>query len=104
MKIRKVEVKTVYTIEYTCEELLNIIEDAPKDKTNIKGIFEELGGKACDFNRVLDLYKGDEMLTADELTYIANKLGFDGWEYAGTFNKDRKIRTMIVYNSGDTLQ
>ncbi len=102
-KIRKVEVKTIYTIEYTCKELLNIIVDAPKDKTNINGIFDDLGGEDCKLNRVKDLYKGEEMLTADELTYIANKLGFDGWEFAGTYNKERKIRTITVYNNGDTI-
>ena len=102
-KIRKVEVKTVYTIEYTYKELLNIIANAPYDKTNTKGIFEELGGENVKLSKVKDLYKGDEMLTADEVTYIANKLGFDGWEFAGSYNKERKIRTMIVYNNGDTI-
>lgn len=102
-KIRKVEVKTVYTIEYTYKELLNIIANAPYDKTNTKGIFKELGGENVKLSKVKDLYKGDEMLTAGELTYIANKLGFDGWEFAGTYNKERKIRTITVYNNGDTI-
>nr|DAE67975.1 MAG TPA: translational regulation protein [Caudoviricetes sp.] len=103
MKILKAEVRTSYVIEYSKRDLMDIIANAPKDRKNYLGVFEKCGGENVTMVVVSRYYEGIIDLTPDQLTYIANKLGFDGWENAGYYNRDRKVRNMVVYREGDTL-
>ena len=104
MKIRKVEVRTTYDIEYTIEDLWKIVREAVNDSVNIDKCFYQYGGEQSTLGDVRNLFESFNGFNGDELSYIARKLGFDGWENAGSFDETRDVRTFTVYRYGDTLQ
>lgn len=104
MKIRKVEVRTTYDIEYTIEDLWKIVREAVNDSVNIDKCFYQYDGEQSTLGDVKDLFESFNAFNGDELHYIAYKLGFDGWSNAGYYDKNRHVRTFTVYRYGDTLQ
>lgn len=104
MKIRSAEVKTNYTIEYTLEDLWEIVANAATDYTNVKKIFCKYGGDESKLGEVRDLFESFDGMTADELYYISRKLGFDGWSHCGHYDEFKKVRVLHVYRNGDALQ
>lgn len=104
MKIRKVEVRTTYNIEYSINDLWEIIREAKEDETNFKKCFYKYDGENSTLGDVKDLFESLNGFNGDELNYIAYKLGFDGWSNAGIYDKNRHVRTFTVYRYGDTLQ
>lgn len=104
MKIRKVEVRTTYDIEYTLNDLWLIVGGAMKDKTNIRKCFYQYGGEHSTLEDLRNLFKSHDGFNGDELDYIAYKLGFDGWSNACRYDEYRDVRMFTVYRYGDTLQ
>lgn len=104
MKIIKVEVRTTYYIEYSINDLWKIIREAKEDETNFQKFFYKYDGENSTLEDVKDLFESLNGFNGDELKYIAYKLGFDGWSNAGIYDKNRHVRTFIVYRYGDTLQ
>ena len=104
MKIRKVEVRTTYDIEYTLKDLWNIVGEAMNDVANIEKCFYQYGGENSTLEDVRNLFKSFNAFNGDELNYIAHKLGFDGWSNDGIYDKKRNVRTFTAYKYGDTLQ
>lgn len=104
MKIRKVEVRATYNIEYTLKDFWEIIGGALNDVTNVEKCFHKYNGEKSTLGDVRNLFESFNGFNGDELSYIARKLGFDGWENAGSFDETRDVRTFTVYRYGDTLQ
>lgn len=106
MKVLKSEVKTIYTIEYTKDEMAeakgNWLRNQNLEQTRFPKAFDNedlaMGTLEKEFKEFKEFNRN-----GDFAGYMAYHLGFDGWENAGYYNENKKVRTMSVYNNGDTM-
>lgn len=99
MTITKAEVKTIYDIEITKAEALEIALKARADKRNYLDTFKWVTEETTEeFNRRFDVFNG---LEANETRYLAENLGFDGVVNHG-FPKNG-VWKMSVYRYGDRM-
>ena len=115
MTITEQKVKTIIAIELSLEDIRKAVSDYGKDG------MAHRHARALDFVNPVDIDSvedagswSDSMTVSfieamflngngDTYNYLAQYFGFDGWENAGFFNKNRKVYCMAVFNYGDTL-
>lgn len=112
MKKLETEVRTLYNIELDTADFANILERFHQDKEHGRAI-TIVYPKAFDWvitspeinepfaNIVMRQMHGKAH--GDTFQYIAEYLGFDGWDNGGYYNENKHVYRMTVYNKGDTL-
>lgn len=101
MKITKSEVKTIYTIDIQFKDFADIFNAAKSDEWRPKAAFSEFDLTDTTLGNVGSCFKG--LKEAASIAYIADKLGFDGVENYGYYNKRKGVYTMSVYDTGDAM-
>lgn len=101
MKITSSEVKTIYTIDIQFKDFSEIFCAAKEDEWRHDS---ELGEFDLNDTTLGNIRKCFESLReARSIQYIVRKLGFDGVENYGRYNKRKGVYTMSVYDNGDLL-
>lgn len=103
MKVREVKVRTEYTIEYSLNDLWDIVAKAKADFTNIDECFYNYDGENTKLGQVISLFKSFNDLDGHDCSYLARKFGYDGCINCGYYDDRKDVRIMTVYNNGDTL-
>ena len=85
MKITKSEVKTIYTIDIQFKDFANIFSAAKSDEWKPKAAFKEFDLTDTTIGNINNCFKG--LREVDSIKYIVDKLGFDGVENHGYYNK-----------------
>lgn len=110
MKITKQEVITKYRIEINQQEFTEIFVNyvTSSDDSVCRLCYPKaFGGKRMKEDEISAYnlkaafkYPGDH---GDTYKYIANELGFDGYDWAGMYEDKWNIRIMTVYSNGDCV-
>ena len=101
MKITKSEVKTIYTIDIQFKDFAEIFNAAKSDDLKPEAAFKEFDLNDTTLGNIVSCFKG--LKEAASIRYIVNKLGFDGVENYGYYNKRKGVYTMSVYDTGDAM-
>jgi hypothetical protein len=101
MKITNSEVKTIYTIDIQLKDFANIFSAAKSDEWKPEAAFKEFDLTDTTIGNINTCFKG--LREADSIKYIVDKLGFDGVENYGYYNKRKGVYTMAVYDRGDMM-
>lgn len=113
MKITETKVKTLYNIVLDTADFAILLEQFHDDKKDNAVILYSCQ-KAFDWLETTHAHVSEQRAIAvmgqmhskahgDTYNYLAKSLGFDGWENAGYFDKNKNRYCMVVYNNGDTL-
>lgn len=101
MKIVTTEVKTLYTIDVQFTDFSEIFSKAKTDELRPSKAFKEFNLEDTSLGYVRDCFKA---LKEDaSIKYLVDRLGFDGIDNYGYYNKRKGVYTMRVYHRGDTL-
>ena len=113
-KISQVEVKTIYHITISTDDMLAILDDVQKvDKELLEavnafqsGAYQSFDIGRCTARQILeDLWRvGCGKNETDTVRFIATQiLGFDGIENYGLFDNDSQRARLVVYKYGDRM-
>lgn len=113
-KISQVEIKTIYHITISTDDMLAILEEVEKtDKTLLEAVnaFQTDDYQIYDIGRstarmiLEDLWKvGGGKGEADTIRFIVTQiLGFDGVENYGLFDSDSQRARLVAYKYGDRM-
>lgn len=101
MKITNSEVKTIYTIDIQFKDFANIFSEAKSDEWKPESAFKEFDLADTTIGNIGSCFKG--LKEAASIEYIVSKLGFDGVDNYGYYNKRKGVYTMSVYDTGDSM-
>ena len=101
MKITKSEVKTIYTIDIQFKDFAELFNAAKSDEWKPESAFKEFDLTDTTIGNIGSCFKG--LKEAASIEYIVSKLGFDGVENYGYYNKRKGVYTMVVYDRGDMM-
>lgn len=101
MKITSKQVKTIYAIDLQFKDFSKIFAAAKADEWRPEAAFKEFNLEDTTLGNVRACFQA--LKEADSIQYIVNKLGFDGIENYGYYNKRKGCYTMQVYDRGDML-
>lgn len=101
MKITKSEVKTIYTIDIQFKDFAELFNTAKSDEWKPESAFKELDLTDTTIGNIGSCFKG--LKETSSIEYIVTKLGFDGVENYGYYNKRKSVYTMVVYDRGDMM-
>lgn len=107
MTIASKETKTFYNIRFTSSEFAAIAQHYlnSTDKHKYPRAFENNELTEDIKITVLDEFFKEMGITGngDLFRLIAEYFGFDGWQNAGYYNRNKNCYCMTVYDYGDTL-
>ena len=101
MKITKKQVKTLYTIDVQFRDFSQVFSAAKTDEWRPNSAFKEFDLNDTTVGNVRDCFQN--LKEAASIEYLVSKLGFDGIDNYGYYNKRKCCYTMVVYDNGDTL-
>lgn len=101
MKTTKSEVKTIYTIDIQFKDFAELFNAAKSDECKPEAAFKEFDLTDTTIGNIGSCFKG--LKETSSIEYIVNKLGFDGVENYGYYNKRKGVYTMVVYDRGDMM-
>lgn len=101
MKITKAEIKTMYTVDIAFKDFSDIFCAAKEDEWRHNSEFGEFDLTDTTIGNIRNCFK--QLREVKTIQYIVRKLGFDGVENYGYYNDRKGVYTMVVYDSGDTL-
>lgn len=105
MRKTKMEVKTIYNIEFDLTDFTKIFMEAKDDVTRINAFSkfnledDTMGNVKSCFNEICKLLGNN----AEDIRYIVRKLGFDGVENYGYYEERTKTYKLVVFNHGDDM-
>lgn len=109
----KAEVKTLYTISISFSDFWDLYSGyVGSHSMDARKIMYPKAFDKCEQNDttmgyVRDVFEGKNNCLmhshGDTYGYIANELGFDGWENAGYYNERSNTYNMVVYKNGDAI-
>lgn len=107
MRITKQEVKTNYSIEFTVEDFKKVIEYGLYETYMSDELKEYLEKNDISKDSLVDenvqcLFKRWNF-NCELLRLVASYFGFDGVDHFGSYNQNKKVRTLTVYNYGDYI-
>ncbi len=113
-KISQVEVKTIYHITISTDDMIAILDDVEKiDKGLLEavnafqsGAYQIFDAGRCTARQILeDLWRvGNGKDETDTIRFIVTQiLGFDGIENFGLFDSDSQRARLVVYKYGDRM-
>lgn len=101
MKITTSQVKTLHTIDIQFKDFSEIFCAAKADEWRHN---KELGEFDLTDTTIGNIRKCFEALKEPKsIQYIVRKLGFDGVENYGYYDKRKGVYSMVVYDNGDTM-
>lgn len=105
MKIRNIEVKTTYSVAINAKDMAAILEDYNNGEGYAAaGTFKEFETVDLTRGQMLDILKKIGFCgNCATYNYIAQRLGFDGWENAGYYDEKTRSYIMRLYRHGDAL-
>ena len=101
MKITQSEVKTIYTIDIQFKDFAEIFCKAKTDEWRHSSEFGEFNLGDTTMGNLQECFKN--LREVKSIQYLVRKLGFDGVENYGYYNDRKGVYTMVVYDSGDTI-
>lgn len=107
MKIRKVTVKTIYSIAITFKDFFEIFVSASKDSTRLSTEFSNWNLTDTSIGNILAAWKQlchpffDKQ--ASDLKYIVRCLKYDGIINYGYYDKDSEEYLLTVFKYGDNV-
>lgn len=101
MKITKSEVKTLYRIDIQFKDFADLFNAAKSDEWRPEAAFKEFDLSDTTLGNINTCFK--TLKEAESIKYIVDKLGFDGVENYGYYNKRKGVYTLCVYDNGDML-
>lgn len=101
MKITESQVKTIHTIDIEFKDFSDIFVEANTDEWKPTEAFAEMDLTNTTMGNLRTCFH--QLKETATLKYIVSKLGFDGVENYGYYNKRKGVYTMVVYDRGDTL-
>lgn len=101
MKITNAQVKTIYHIDLQFKDFSKIFAAAKTDEWRPETAFKEFDLGDTTLGYVGACFKA--LKEASSIQYIVSKLGFDGVENYGYYNKVKGCYTLQAYDNGDTL-
>ena len=100
MKTVTVEVKTLYTIDIQFSDFAEIFSKAKTDEWKPKEAFKEFNLEDTTLGNLRKCF--ETLKEVASIRYLVDKLGFDGIDNYGHYNKRKGVYTMRVYDRGDT--
>lgn len=101
MKITSKKVKTIYNIDIQFKDFSEIFGEAKADEWRPNDALTEFDLTDTTIGNIRNCFEA--LRDAKGIQYIVRKLGFDGVENYGYYNKRKGVYTMVVYDDGDTL-